>query len=88
MALILATPAMFFWGIGTSDIAQDSFNWPLTSSAATLAVATLVIPGVDSFLGSYSVEKWYSKVGHYFQIFSVFMSQVLDLGRQGVALSR
>ncbi|CAM9613662.1 unnamed protein product [Scytosiphon promiscuus] len=46
---ILALPAMFFWGIGTSKIASNSFGWDETASAAALAVATIVIPALDTY---------------------------------------
>lgn len=62
MSLMLSAPAMFFWGVGTSDIGQSSLQWSETSSAAALAVATIIIPGLDGFFGSHSVEQWYDKV--------------------------
>lgn len=62
MSLMLSAPAMFFWGVGTSDIGQRTLQWSETSSAAALAVATIVIPGLDGFFGSNSVEQWYDKV--------------------------
>lgn len=46
---LLASPAMFFWGLGTSSIATISFGWADTASAAILGVATIVIPAIDSF---------------------------------------
>eukprot|EP00752_Nemacystus_decipiens_P002733 g2552.t1 len=63
MSLLLSAPAMFFWGLGTSDIAQDEngLGWTSSSSAAALAVATIVIPGIDAFFASKKVEQWYDK---------------------------
>ncbi|CAM9199768.1 unnamed protein product, partial [Hapterophycus canaliculatus] len=46
---VLALPAMFFWGVGTSKIASNSFGWDETASAAALAVATIVIPALDIY---------------------------------------
>eukprot|EP00903_Cladosiphon_okamuranus_P016953 g15628.t1 len=46
---ILAIPAMFFWGLGTSKIAENTFEWPETASAAALAVASIVIPAIDTY---------------------------------------
>ncbi|CAM9387717.1 unnamed protein product [Ascophyllum nodosum] len=45
----LAIPATFFWGTGTSKIGTYSLNWANSVSAAALAVATIVIPALDSF---------------------------------------
>lgn len=62
MSLLLAAPAMFFWGVGTSEIGETSLDWAATTSAPALAVATIVIPALDSFFASDSVEQWYDKV--------------------------
>eukprot|EP00904_Undaria_pinnatifida_P002482 jgi/Undpi1/12234/HiC_scaffold_5.g01910.m1 len=59
-SLLLGFPAMFFWGIGTSDIG-GTFGWEPALSAAALAVATICIPAVDAFLNSRSVELWYDQ---------------------------
>eukprot|EP00903_Cladosiphon_okamuranus_P012420 g11638.t1 len=63
MSLFLSAPAMFFWGLGTSTIAQhdDGLSWSPSTSAAALAVATIVIPGVDAFFASKKVEQWYDR---------------------------
>lgn len=53
---------MFFWGVGTSDIGPTSLGWSPTLSSTTLAVATIVIPAIDSFSHSKSLEEWYDKV--------------------------
>ncbi|CAM9545376.1 unnamed protein product [Pylaiella littoralis] len=45
----LTIPAMFFWGLGTSKIASTSFGWAETAAAAALAVATIVIPALDTY---------------------------------------
>lgn len=37
-------------------------DWSESTSAAALAVATIVIPGVDAFFGSNKVEQWYDRV--------------------------
>lgn len=42
-------PSNVFWGAGTSSIGVNSFKWAESASAAALAVATIVIPTVDSF---------------------------------------
>lgn len=49
MKHLLASPAMLFWGLGTSAIANISFGWADTASAAVLGVATIVLPAIDSF---------------------------------------
>jgi len=54
---------MWWWGLGTSNIAQEYFGWSETSSAASLAVATIVIPALDQFFGSHKMEKMYDVVG-------------------------
>ncbi|CAN0446489.1 unnamed protein product [Ascophyllum nodosum] len=58
-SILLAAPAMWWWGVGTSSIAQDSFGWLESSSATSLAVATIVIPALDQFLSSHMVENVY-----------------------------
>eukprot|EP00903_Cladosiphon_okamuranus_P016949 g15624.t1 len=55
----LAGPAMFFWGISTSNIGQASFNMSETVSAA---VATIIIPALDSFFASGGARQTFSKV--------------------------
>ena len=60
--LVTAAPAMWWWGIGTSRIAQDSFGWSDNLSAASLAVATIVIPALDQFLSSHMIENVYDVV--------------------------
>lgn len=62
MTLLLSAPAIFFWGIGTSDIGQDALGWSNSGSAAALAVATIVIPGLDAFCANQIVEQWLDKV--------------------------
>lgn len=62
MTLLLSAPAIFFWGIGTSDIGQDTLGWSSSGSAAALAVATLVIPALDAFCANQKVEQWVDKV--------------------------
>lgn len=62
ISLALAAPAMFFWGIGTSTIAEDTLSWTSTSTATALAVATIIIPGIDAFTHSKSLERWYDQV--------------------------
>ncbi|CAM9530471.1 unnamed protein product, partial [Sphacelaria rigidula] len=52
MAILLSAPALFFWGIGTSDAGKITLGWDQSLSAAALAVATIVIPGVDAFFAS------------------------------------
>lgn len=51
-------------GLGTSSVGQDGdgLGWSESSSAAALAVATIVIPGIDAFFASKKVEQWYDKV--------------------------
>lgn len=62
---ITVLTTIHFWdtrrGLGTSDVAQD-IGWSDSTSAAALAVATIVIPGIDAFFGSKKVEQWYDKV--------------------------
>lgn len=48
---------MFFWGVGTSSIGSQSFDWAETGSAASLAVAIIVIPALDSFFSSSGVRE-------------------------------
>lgn len=60
--MLLAAPAMFFWGVGTSEIGEEVFDWGHTLSATVLAIATIIIPALDAFLNSQSVEHWYDKV--------------------------
>lgn len=62
MTNLLSAPAIFFWGLGTSEIGTDSLGWSQTSSAAALAVATIVIPGLDAFFANQRVEQWFDKV--------------------------
>lgn len=62
MTLLLSAPAIFFWGVATSDIGEDSLDWSKSSSAAALAVATIVIPGLDAFFANRRVEQWFDKV--------------------------
>lgn len=65
MKHILSTPAMFFWGIGTSTLGYSSMGWTSTASAAALGVATIIIPGLDSFFSGRagrSVWTWVSAV--------------------------
>ncbi|CAM9400743.1 unnamed protein product, partial [Laminaria digitata] len=64
MTNLLAAPAIFFWGVGTSDIGLHTLGWSKTSSAAALAVATIVIPGLDAFFANQRVEQWFDKVTH------------------------
>lgn len=52
----LSIPAMFFWGVGTSSIGQNSFKWGETAAAAALAVASIVIPAIDSFFSGPGVQ--------------------------------
>lgn len=62
MTNMLSTPAIFFWGIGTSDIGKVSVGVSETSSAAALAVASIVIPGLDASFANQRVEQWLDKV--------------------------
>lgn len=62
MTLLLSAPAIFFWGIGTSDIGQDTLGWSKSAAGAALAVATIVIPGLDAFCANQRVEQWLDKV--------------------------
>ena len=59
---LLSAPAIFFWGVATSDIGEDSLDWSKSTSAAALAVATIVIPGLDAFFANRIVEQWLDKV--------------------------
>lgn len=52
---------MFVWGVGTSNIFEDGWNWPESRSAAVLAVGTIVIPAVDGFVNSQRMEQWNDK---------------------------
>lgn len=61
ISLLLGFPALFFWGIGTSDIGL-TFGWGPSRSAAALAVATIIVPATDAFFNSKSVELWYEQV--------------------------
>ncbi|CAM9724063.1 unnamed protein product [Ectocarpus fasciculatus] len=60
VSLLLGCPALFFWGIGTSDIGL-TFGWGPSRSAAALAVATIIVPATDAFFNSKSVELWYEQ---------------------------
>ncbi|CAM9955675.1 unnamed protein product [Scytosiphon promiscuus] len=60
VSFLLGAPALFFWGIGTSDIGL-TFEWSATRSAAALAVATIIIPAIDAFFNSKSVQLWYEQ---------------------------
>ncbi|CAN0213218.1 unnamed protein product [Ectocarpus sp. 12 AP-2014] len=60
VSLLLGCPALFFWGIGTSDIGL-TFGWGPSRSAAALAVATIVVPATDAFFNSKSVDLWYEQ---------------------------
>ena len=62
MTNLLSAPAIFFWGIGTSEIGTNSLGWSESTSAAALAVATIVIPGLDAFFANQNVEQWLDKV--------------------------
>ena len=53
---------MFVWGVGTSNIFEDGFDWPSSSTAVVLAVGTIVIPAVDGFVNSQRFEQWNDKV--------------------------
>lgn len=59
---LLSAPAIFFWGIATSDIGEDGLHWTRSTSAAALAVATIVIPALDGFFANRRVEQWLDKV--------------------------
>eukprot|EP00904_Undaria_pinnatifida_P002684 jgi/Undpi1/12416/HiC_scaffold_5.g02088.m1 len=59
---LLSVPAMFFWGIGTSTIGTASLGWGDTTSAAALAVATIVIPAVDSFFAGSGARRCWGRV--------------------------
>eukprot|EP00903_Cladosiphon_okamuranus_P012426 g11642.t1 len=60
VSYLLGAPALFFWGVGTSHIGT-TFGWSDSTSAASLAVATIVIPATDAFVNSKSVELWYEQ---------------------------
>lgn len=62
ISMLLAAPAMFFWGIGTSTSAGNSIGWTHPQSSVALAVATIVIPALDAFSASRAVERWLDKV--------------------------
>ncbi|CAM9237710.1 unnamed protein product [Ectocarpus fasciculatus] len=62
----LAIPAMFFWGVGTSKIAPNSFNWAESASAAALAVATIVIPALDTYFSGRGARATVSVVTIFF----------------------
>lgn len=62
ISFLLTAPALFFWGLGTSNVAQQSFQWSDPSSSAAMAVATIVIPALDAFFGSQLIGDWYDKV--------------------------
>ena len=64
MSYCLSAPAMFVWGVGTSSIFEDGFDWPESRAAAVLAVGTIVIPAVDGFVNSQRVEQWNDKVSY------------------------
>lgn len=59
--MLLAAPAMFFWGVGTSTSAGNSIGWTHPQSSAALAVATIVIPALDAFFASRAVERLLDK---------------------------
>lgn len=59
---LLAAPAMFVWGMGTSNIFEDGFDFEQSTTAAFLAVGSIVIPAVDSFVNSQRVEQWNDRV--------------------------
>lgn len=61
ISTLLGTPAMFFWGVGTSDIGA-TFGWNESLSATVLAVATICIPALDAFFNSKAVKQWYDQV--------------------------
>ncbi|CAM9891666.1 unnamed protein product [Ascophyllum nodosum] len=61
ISFLLGAPAMFFWGIGTSDVGKQSLGWEATTSATALAVATICIPAVDSFFNSKRVVHWWER---------------------------
>lgn len=61
MSNLLAAPALFFWGVGTSAVGQESFGWSDSSSSAALAVATIVIPALDAFFASRQIGRYYDK---------------------------
>lgn len=54
---------MFVWGIGTSDIFEDAFDWTESRGAVALAVGAIVIPAIDGFVNSSRVDQWNDKVG-------------------------
>ena len=62
MTNLLSAPAIFFWGVATSDIGEDSLSWSKSTSAAALAVVTIVIPGLDAFYANPRVEQWLDEV--------------------------
>lgn len=53
---------MFVWGIGTSNIFEDGFDWSESRAAVVLAVGAIVIPAIDGFVNSSRVEQWNDKV--------------------------
>lgn len=53
---------MLFWGIGTSKIGAFSFGWEDTGSAAALAVATIIIPAIDSFMSGKGAREFWGTV--------------------------
>ncbi|CAM9448953.1 unnamed protein product [Scytosiphon promiscuus] len=57
----LAAPAMFVWGVGTSNIFEDGFGWTESRAAVVLAVGAIVIPAIDGFVNSSRVEQWNDK---------------------------
>ena len=59
---LLSVPAMFVWGIGTSTIGLSALGWGDTASAAALAVATIVIPAMDSFFAGSDARRCWGRV--------------------------
>ncbi|CAM9904219.1 unnamed protein product [Scytosiphon promiscuus] len=57
----LAAPAMFVWGVGTSNIFEDRYGWDESRTAVVLAVGAIVIPAIDGFVNSSRVEQWNDK---------------------------
>lgn len=62
MTYLLLAPAMFFWGVGTSAIGMESFGWGDRKGAVALAVASIVIPALDSVFASSSTRLRVDKV--------------------------
>lgn len=62
MTFLLFAPAMFFWGVETGTIGQDTFGLSKFASAVFPIAATIVLPVLDSLFGSGIPDWCYDKV--------------------------